>query len=334
MTRDVSFQFLNPEFLAALVLVPLAVWSAMRVRRIGRPTLVYSDLAPMQGLRPTWRMRADALLPWMRGLALALGIVALARPQLGTVERNVRTLGVDIVLAIDTSGSMQAMDLEPNRLEAAKAAATDFVSRRRYDRIAVVLFGESAALLCPPTFDHDAVKMFIAAIRDKIIKGGSTAIGSGLALATSKLKDSPAKSRVVVLLTDGVNNSGIISPLQAAEAAKALGVRVYTIGVGGDRETLARVRDEFGRITTRPFEGVDSATLTKIAEMTGGRYFQAKDNESLQSVYKEIDRLERTELEVDETADYEERFLLLWGPALLLLGLETLLRALVLRRIP
>jgi Ca-activated chloride channel family protein len=330
-----DFRFLHPWVLVLLALVPFVIWLQYRARKQGTPALLFSDGTLAAGIRPTWRQRVDSILPFVRGLVLVLGIFALARPQHGTVERSVRTLGVDIALAIDVSGSMQALDLTPNRLEAAKEAAIQFIKARAADRLSIALFGKSGAILCPPTFDRDTAEQFVQSIDNGIINGDMTAVGTGLGLAVDMLKDSEARSRVVVLLTDGVNNSGQISPIQAAEAAKALGVKVYTIGVGGEGPAI------IPRVTPRGVVGyqqiaadVDERTLRQISEMTGGQYFRARDTDGLKQIYSEIDSLERTELEVDETADYEERFFLLWFPALMLLGADVLLRAFVLRRLP
>lgn len=320
--------FQNP-WLLLLLPVPLLllVWQLSSARRAA--AILYSDLTLLAGLPVTLRQRALGLLPWMRCGALCLGVVALARPQFGIVEMRATSLGVDIAIVMDVSGSMQEQDYAPNRLEAAKAAASSFVEGRKTDRVTVVIFGESAAVLCPPTMDMGAAKTFIAAIGDGIIRNQATAVGDGLALGVSKLKDSKAKSRVAILLTDGESNSGKIKPLQAAEIAKALNVRVYSIGVGrsGGRRGLPFVNPGQGA-------GFDDSDLRAIAERTGGKYFLATDERTLKNIYEEIDRLEKTEIEVQESTDFEERFLWFWYPALVLLGLEFLLRALWLRRIP
>lgn len=332
---DIGFRFAHPWVLAALALVPVALWLHVRARRRGIPAIMFSDLSLVADLRPTWRQRIESALPALRALVLALGVAALARPQLGTVERSVRTLGVDIALAIDVSGSMQAIDLQPNRLEAAKEAAVAFVKGRDSDRLSVVLFGKSGGVLCPPTLDRDVVTSFIESIENGIINGDMTAIGTGLGMAVERLSGSEARSRVVILLTDGVNNSGQIGPLQAAEAAKALGIRVYTIGIGGEGPAIVPRTTPRGIVGYQQIAAdVDERTLTQVAEMTGGRFFRARDAEGLRNIYSEIDKLEKTELEVDESSDFEERFHLLWMPALMLLGLEVLFRAFVLRRLP
>jgi Ca-activated chloride channel family protein len=279
------------------------------------------------------KQRVETLLPWLRTLVLCLGIVALARPQYGDIEYNVKSLGVDIALVIDVSNSMQERDFRPNRLEAAKEAAIEFVSNRLTDRVSVIVFGEFAGTLCPPTLDMATAERFIGAIYDGIIPNNATAIGDGLGTAVKKMEDSPAKSRVAILLTDGENNTGELTPEQASETAKALGVRVYTIGVGRGA-SFARSRIPGFNLGIQGGQGFDEETLKKIASETGGKYFHATDEKTLKSIYDEIDRMEKSEIEVDESADMNEQFSFFWFPALALLGLEFILRAFWLRRLP
>lgn len=328
MTTETIFRFLHPWFLAALPIPFLLLGLSLWRRRRGRPGILYSDLSIARDIPKSTRQHVESLLPWTRTAALCLGIVALARPQFGNVEYNVSSLGVDIALVIDVSNSMTITDFRPNRLEAAKSAAIDFVEGRTTDRVTVVVFGEFAGVLCPPTLDMETAKRFIDAIYDGIIPDSATAIGDGLGTAVKKLEDSEAKSRVAILLTDGENNSGTLAPLQAAESAKTLGVRVYTIGVGGD-----------GRIPGMPFSlprgsGFDAKTLQEIASITGGKYYHATDEKSLNEIYDEIDQLEKSEIEVDQSADFDEQFPVYLYPALILLGLEIFMQAFWLRRLP
>lgn len=328
-----EWRFLHPWFLALLPL-PL-IWLAWHTlsRRRRHPSVVYSDIAVVaQGIR-TWRIRALGAMPWVRALALILGILALARPQYGSVQRQQSALGVDIALALDVSQSMDAWDFQPTRLEAAKHVMKEFVRSREHDRMSVVIFGSFAAVLVPPTFDRMAIEMYLDSVNSELLDRNQrrTAMGDGLALAVSKLADSEAKSRVAILLADGENNAGRIDPAQAAEAAKALGVRVYTIGVGSN--TQLSTSDGF--IISRPIEfSMDERSLKEVAEMTGGRYFRASNTDALRRIYEEIDRMERTEIEVNEFDDFDERFAWLWLPGLALIGLEFLLRAFVLVRLP
>lgn len=314
--------FQNPWLLLLLPLpFALLFWHLYRSKR--QPAVVYSDLSIARDIAPSIRQRVLKMLPFVRTVALCLGIVALARPQYGTVVYNQESLGVDIALSIDVSGSMRQKDYYPNRLEAAKRAAISFVDNRETDRISVIIFGVEAALLCPPTLDMEVVKMFIEAIQDGMINNQATAVGDGLAMALRKLEDSDAASRVVILLTDGESNSGEIQPLQAAEIAEALAVRVYTIGVGS--------RSMFRGMTA---PGFDEGTLQEIADLTGGRYFSATNEKQLEEIYMEIDRLEKSKIEVEESANYDERFMYFWFPGLILLAMEFLMRAFWLRRLP
>ena len=323
MMEDVLYRFLHPWM---LVLLPLPfIWLMLQVRREKKspPALLYSDLSVARGLPVSMRQRAWRLLPWLRTGALCLAIIALARPQCGTVEYSASAVGADISMVIDVSGSMQARDVQPNRLEASKTAAAEFVRSRRNDRVSVVLFGEDTAVLCPPTLDMKAVEMFIDSIYNGIISSRATAIGDGLGRAIDLMKDSDVESRVIILLTDGDNNAGVLEPLQAAEMARALDIRIYTIGVGQPYVPGLSIRADF-----------DERPLIEIAEMTGGEYYHAGDEESLEQVYRDIDKLERSPIEVDEVADFNERFMVFWFPGLLLLGVEIFLRAFWLRRLP
>jgi Ca-activated chloride channel family protein len=324
--------FAHP-WLLLLFPIPVLLLVAGLVWRRQSPSILFSGLDIARGLPVSFRQRVLQLLPYTRCLVLMLGVVALARPQYGTTTFSSTALGVDIALVLDVSGSMQEQDYPPNRLEAAKAAAISFIKGRTTDRISVVVFGVSAALLCPPTLDMNAAAQFVAAIHDQMINGSATAVGDGLALAVSKLKDSEAKSRVVILLTDGESNSGNISPTQAAEIARALDVRVYTIGMG--RAGGGGGANLLGGLNFLPSgPGFNEDGLKEIARITGGRYFRSSNNDGLKEIYREIDQLEKTEIEVEETTDYDERFHYFWFPALLLLGLEFLLRAFWLRRLP
>lgn len=317
-----EWRLLHPWALA-LVALPL-LWLAWRLWRGDRqrPAVLYSSLAPLAAGGQTIRTRLVRLLPLLRAAVLILGVIALARPQYGQMERTRASLGLDIALALDVSESMNAQDFYPNRMEAAKRVVSKFVAERPADRFSLVVFGTTAAILTPPTFDRQVVERFLAMVRTGIVESRSTAIGMGLALAVDRLKDSEAKGRIVILLTDGANNAGAIAPLQAAEMAEALGVRVYTIGVGSNDPRFA------------DGAGFDERTLRQIAETTGGQYFRATNEEALRRIYEEIDRLEKTEIEVTEYADFDEQFLWFWAPALGLLGLELLLRGLVLVRLP
>ena len=271
----------------------------------------------------------------LRAAAFGLLVVALARPQ--QIEQNVRTSseGIDIMLAIDVSASMLARDFEPDRITAAKEVAGSFISDRYGDRIGLVAFAAEAFTQSPLTTDQSTLQTLLAQIRSGLIDDSGTAIGNGLATAINRLRESDAKSKVIILLTDGVNNRGEITPITAAEIAKAQNIRVYTIGVGTEGMAPYPAVDMFGNITfVKQKVEIDEKTLTAMAEMTGGRYFRATDNAKLKAIYDEINQLEKSKVEVTEHLSYHEQFLAWVLAALGLLLAEFLLANLVLKRIP
>ena len=271
----------------------------------------------------------------LRAAAFGLLVVALARPQ--QIEQNVRTSSedIDIMLAIDVSASMLARDFEPDRITAAKEVAGSFISDRYGDRIGLVAFAAEAFTQSPLTTDQSTLQTLLAQIRSGLIDDSGTAIGNGLATAINRLRESDAKSKVVILLTDGVNNRGEITPITAAEIAKAQNIRVYTIGVGTEGMAPYPAVDMFGNITfVKQKVEIDEKTLTAMAEMTGGRYFRATDNAKLKAIYDEINQLEKSKVEVTEHLSYHEQFLAWVLAALGLLLTEFLLANLVLKRIP
>lgn len=328
------FRFEDPWWLATLVLVPLGYALRLRSGKRRAAVLTYPavDIARETGVGVSrW---ARHVLSALRAVGLALFVVALARPQSGATTETVLTEGIDIVLAIDVSTSMLAEDLQPNRLEAAKAVAADFVRGRRSDRIALVAFAGEAFTQAPLTLDHGVITTLLGELAPGMITDG-TAVGMGLATALKRLQASEAESKVVILLTDGQNNAGEIGPLTAAEMAEALGVRVYTIGAGTTGMARVPVDDPLrSRVYATVRVDIDEETLREMAELTGGRYFRATDNESLASIYDEIDRLERTEIEVENFTRYTERFTLAAGAGLLLVLLELSLAQTALRRLP
>ena len=328
------FRFEDPWVLTLLALVPVAVWIRWRQERRGVGTLRYSavDRVLESGAGVSrWRHRLPSLL---RVLALAALVFALARPQTGATTESVLTEGIDIVLALDISSSMLAEDLTPNRLEAAKAVATDFVNGRRNDRVGLVAFAGEAFTQVPLTLDYRVVTTLLAELDPSMIEDG-TAVGMGLATAVKRLQASDAASKVVILLTDGRSNRGEIGPVTAAQMAEALGVRVYTIGAGSRGTARVPVDDPFrGRVYATMRVDIDEEALQQIAEVTGGRYFRATDTESLGAIYAEIDELERTEIEVENFTRFEERFPLVLGLGLLLVLAEATLSRTVLRKLP
>lgn len=327
-----GWTFASPAWLALLALLPVAWWWS---RRRERPALVLPALATAGDLPRSWRERLRAAPEALRAVAFVLAVGALARPQELAAGRPLTTSGIDIVLALDASGSMKAEDFQPqNRLEVAKRAAIDFVEGRPNDRIGLVTFAGQAVTQAPLTLDHDAVTRSI----DRVQIGGlaeGTAIGTALATAVNRLRASDAKSKVVILLTDGVNNAGEIDPQTAAEAARAFGARVYTIGVGTTGEAPYLLEDpRFGRRYVKVVVRIDEESLKAIAARTGGRYFRATDPAALESVYREIDRLERSPLSGRRPVVRIDRYLWLLLPALGLLVLEGALRGGLFRRIP
>lgn len=326
--------FASPYYLWLLALiVPMIAYYVWRVRQGGAAI----QISTVEGvLRAPKSMRYYLRhLPFvLRTAAYALLVVALARPQ--NIEQNVRTSteGIDIMLSIDVSGSMLARDFKPDRITAAKEVAASFISDRVGDRLGLVVFAGEAFTQSPLTTDQSTLQTLLARIRSGLIEDG-TAIGNGLATAINRLRESEAKSKVIILLTDGVNNRGEIAPMTAAEIARAQGIRVYTIGVGSRGTAPYPAVDMFGNMTfiNQKVE-IDEKTLTEIARLTGGRYFRATDKEKLQAIYDEINQLEKSRVEVTERITYHELFLGWVLAALALLTAELLLSNLVLKRIP
>lgn len=278
------------------------------------------------------------LLPFFRSLALLFFILALARPQFGTHSTEVLSEGVDILLTIDTSGSMKALDFkkdnEPvDRLEAIKKVVDDFIQKRPYDRIGMVVFGSEAYTQCPLTLDKDILRSFLGWIHIGIA-GDGTAIGNALATSVKRLQNQMTKSRVVILLTDGRNNAGEIAPQMAAQIAKEMGIKVYTIGVGTNGQVPYPQDTPFGQRIVYAQLDLDEDTLREVAEITGGKYFRATDTDELEQIYSTIDSLEKTEIKTKEYHDYEERFLPLLVLGILFLLLEIILQKTVFLRLP
>ena len=329
-----SFRFESP-WLLLLLLVPLLLALRPLLSRsvIRTATLQYSDLRLTTHLSASIRQRLRFILPVLRLLALGLLIIALARPQSGNAREIISGEGVDIAIVLDISGSMAALDFEPNRLGAARQVIHDFIEQRQYDRIGLVIFATEAFSQVPPTLDYNVLKRILdeTQVSWDIGLDSGTAIGLGLANGANMLRDSDADSRVIILLTDGANNSGQIDPLTAAEIAKALDIRVYTIGAA--RPGPAALPFPDGRIEYRDSE-IDEETLKEIAEVTGGLYFRAEDEVGLQEIYDTINELERSQVEVRTFTRYTEWAIWFILVAVLLLLSEALLGRTVLRKIP
>ncbi|ERJ86530.1 von Willebrand factor type A domain protein [Porphyromonas gingivalis F0566] len=325
--------FAYPELLWLLILLPLiATWYILQARKTSA-TMTISSLKPFEGGRRGLRIYLRHSLPILRALSVGFLIIALARPQNTNSWQKDSIEGIDIMLAMDVSGSMQAMDFKPNRLEAAKDVAISFINNRPNDNIGMVTFAGESFTQCPLTTDHTVLLNMVQDLQMGVLDDG-TAIGMGLATAVNRLKDSKAKSRVVILLTDGSNNMGDITPRMAADIARTFGIRVYTVGVGTRGEAPFPIQTEFGvRIQNVPVD-IDEPTLDGIAEVSGGKYFRAVDNETLNEIYKEIDKLEKTRLMTKSFKAYEEKYFVYALIAFLLLLTEFLLRNTLLRSNP
>ena len=324
--------FAHPYFFLLLLLVPLAI--GLYLWREKRPaTFTLSTIGAFRGRKVSWRTRLCWLPFALALLAFISGVVALARPQSSNAYSTESTEGINIVLALDISGSMLAKDLQPNRFEAAKSVAGEFVSSRPYDNIGLVVFAGESYTQCPLTTDHAVLLNMINSVERGLVNDG-TAIGSGLATAVNRLKEIKEGSKVVILLTDGTNNSGTIAPVTAAEIAASFGIRVYTIGVGTMGEALYPIQTYLGvEYVSMPVE-IDEASLKQIASATGGQYFRATDNNSLHKIYEEIDQLEKVKLKVESFTQKEELFPPYLWAALILLFAALLLRSTLFRRMP
>ena len=329
-----NITFVSPQALLLLLLLPLiGLWYFLRHRQ-RYPELRMTHLRTLSE-RGNLRGKLRGILPILRVLSFVALVIALARPQLTLKEEEVKAEGIDILLVMDLSSSMLAQDFKPDRLEVSKRVASEFVDKRQFDRIGLAVFAGEAFTQCPLTTDHRILKEFLANLRCGILEDG-TAIGMGLATAVNRLKESDAKSKVVILLTDGDNNAGYVKPITAAEIAREFDVKVYTIGVGSRGKALTPVsrRSDGQYIFGLANVQIDEKLLKEIAEMTGGNYFRATSEESLERIYQEIDALEKTEIEVTSIKRYSEEFhrFALFG--MLFLVLEILLRYTVFRTIP
>lgn len=322
----------NPQWLwLLLLLIPVIGYHIWKHRSRKEPSLTFSDTSGLKSLPGNWRAYGIWLAPVLQCLAFALIVLAMARPQYKntTVERNAE--GIDIVLDIDISTSMKAEDLKPNRLEAAKNVAKDFINKRVSDRIGLVLFARKSFTLVPPTLDYDLVKRSLADVEMGVVEDG-TAIGMGIATAVNRLKKSKAKSKVIILLTDGQNNSGEIDPVTAADLAKTYGIKIYTIGAGTRGTAPYPVKDPiFGNRYQNVKVDIDEKMLTKIANMTGGKYFRATDTKKLKDIYDQIDKLEKTKIDEVIYTDYKDLYARFLLPGILLLVLSVVSDRLVFR---
>ena len=329
------FQFQDPWLFLLLAIIPLLIYRTLKNRPA---TLHFSSLDSLKTMHRKGVNFLAATPLILRCLAIALLVTALARPQEGRKSTEILSAGVDILLAIDTSGSMRAMDFEKNhqpvdRLTVVKDVVSEFIDSREFDRMGMVVFGNEAFTQCPLTLDHDILHSFLNKLQIGVA-GDSTAIGSAIGISVKRLKDLESKSKVIILLTDGRNNSGNITPFQAAEIAKTYGIKIYTVGVGTQGQAPFPMSTPFGQKMLMQRVAIDEDSLKKIAEQTGGRYFRATDSDSLKQIYAQIDSLEKSEVKWIDHSEYRELFPLFLIPALLLVLTEMVLTQTRLRRVP
>ena len=330
------FRFADPLYLLLLLILPLMVWYHWRVLRRRSGKIKYSDVGLLKSLKPTLKQRISQGLFYLRVLAVGLLVLGLARPQSSSKEQEVRTEGVDIVLALDVSSSMLAEDFKPhNRLEAAKLVAQDFIKGRHNDRLGLVVFAGESFTQCPLTLDYGVLLSLLDQVKVADKDWDGTAISMGIINAVNRLRDSKAKSKVVILLTDGVNNRGQVDPITAAKIAQAFNIKIYTIGAGKRGTAMYPVDDPIlGRHYVPMQVQIDEETLKQIADITGAKYFRATDSQKLKEIYKAIGEMEKTKIEVKEFTRYSEFFVYFVGLAFVLLLLELVLSNTVFRRIP
>jgi Ca-activated chloride channel family protein len=325
----------HPYYLLLLAIIPGLIYWALQRRKKRKASLLYSDVGLVEGAGGSRGLTLSRLPLFLRALAIFLFVLALARPQSGRHGEEILTEGIDIILCMDVSSSMRAEDFKPkNRLHVAKEAAAQFISGRHNDRMGMVVFAGKSFTQCPLTLDQGILLDFLERIEIGMIEDG-TAIGMALGTSINRLRDSAAKSKVIVLLTDGINNRGQIDPITAARMAEALGIKIYTIGAGKKGNAPYPVDDPiFGkRYVQMPVE-IDEQTLKEIAGITGGQYFRATDAEKLGGIYDQIDQMEKTLVKTKKYVEYSEKFHLALMPAFFLLLIEVILAHTWLRRIP
>ena len=326
-----NFIFINTEFFFLLFIpIALLIWYFFKSKK-NTSEIIFSDLHSLEKTK-TIKNKLIHLTYLFKICALILLIIALARPQSSTNWEESTTEGIDIILSMDISGSMLAEDLKPNRLEASKEVAMDFISKRANDRVGLVIFSGESFTQCPLTTDHNVLINLFKDVKSGMVEDG-TAIGMGLATAVNRLKESDAISKIIILLTDGVNNKGVVAPFTAAEIAKKFGIRVYTIGVGTEGYAPYPFQTPFGIQYQDVEVQIDEETLQNIATVTDGKYFRATNNSKLKEIYKDIDKLEKSKIEVTEFHKRSEEFNKFAIPALLLLVLGFILEKTYLKQL-
>ncbi|MGB9746246.1 MAG: vWA domain-containing protein [Bacteroidales bacterium] len=325
--------FVHPEFLLLIILVLLAAAWYIYSFRSRNPVMIFPLTEKLKQFSTGWKRNFIHVPFVLNALAAVLLIIVMARPQSSNRWKDTSAEGIDIMLTMDISGSMLAEDFKPNRLEAGKRIAAEFIAGRKNDRIGLVVFSAESFTQCPVTTDHVSLVNLLNAVKSGMIQDG-TALGDGLATAVGRLKESTGKSKVIILLTDGVNNTGSVDPVTAGELARTFHIRVYTIGIGTMGTAPYPVQTPYGvQYQNIPVE-IDEPVLRNIADLTGGKYFRATDNEKLRAIYHEIDQLEKTKVEVREYARKEEEYALFAAGAFLLLVISTGVRLLIIRTIP
>lgn len=324
--------FAHPVFFALLLVIPFMIWWQLLNKRTDNPAMRLTSLGGVSKVKPSWKVQFRPGLFVLRILTVLCLIIALARPQSSNVTESMESEGVDIVISMDISGSMLAEDFKPNRIEAAKDAALKFVDGRPTDRLGLVIFSGESFTMCPITIDHNVLKEQISSVHAGLLQDG-TSIGMGLATAVDRLRNAKGKSKVIILLTDGVNNTGLIDPNTALEIAKAYKIRVYTIGIGTEGQALMPVQTPMGTQKQMVPVQIDEPLLRKIAGETGAKYFRATGNRSLEAIYSEIDKMEKTKVDISSFKHYAELFFPFALIALVCLALEMLLRYTVFRSI-
>jgi Ca-activated chloride channel family protein len=321
--------------LCLLGVIPFLIWRYLRRLRQGQGSLQFASTIALEGVRPSWTVYVRHVLFGINILALALAIIGMARPRKGTQSEEVVTEGVDIVIALDASGSMAAEDFEPhNRFFVAKSVVKKFVEALRHDRAGLVVFAAKALTRCPLTLDYGVLENVLNNAELGTIEDG-TAIGNALATCLNRLRESKAKSKVIILVTDGVNNRGEVQPIDAAEIARALGVKIYTVGVGSSGTARVPINDPvYGKIYAEMQVEIDEGSLKQIAAVTGGLYYHATDRPSLERIFEDIGRLEKTKIKVKSYTHYDERFLYFLFPSLALVFWGTLGAFTRFRKIP
>ncbi|PWT77798.1 MAG: aerotolerance regulator BatA [Bacteroidetes bacterium] len=328
--QHISFAY--PVFFTLFAIVPLLIFWYVKRGRQRNATVIVSSLKTHAEFL-SWKNILRHLMFVFRLIAISCLILALARPQFKNEQQQTNGEGIDIVLCLDISGSMLAQDFTPNRMEAAKNVASEFIDARPTDRIGLVIFSGESFTMCPLTTDRSVLKSQLFNVQSGLLEDG-TAIGSGLATSIERLRSTPSKSKVIILLTDGENNGGLIDPNTAKEIAKSVGVRVYTVGMGTEGFAPVPVQTPAGVVMQREKVSIDEKLLTQIANETGGKYFRAKDNESLSAIYKEIDKLEKSKIEITTSTKYSEQFFPFALIAAGLLALELILQYTIFRKYP